>query len=113
MPVISLNGDNFDEFTNSPVPVLVDFYAPWCGSCSAVAPVVERLGSDPDGFGIAKVNIDEEAELARRFGVQSIPTFAVFRNGEIADRRVGVLHERDIIELLRRADGPQAAGRSM
>lgn len=101
MPVISLNGDNFDDFTGSSVPVLVDFYAPWCGSCRTVAPIVERLGNGEVGFDVAKVNIDEEAELARRFGVQSIPTFAVFRGGELTDRHVGVMRERELIELVR------------
>lgn len=101
MPVISLNGDNFDEFTGSSVPVLVDFYAPWCGSCRTVAPIVEKLGGGTAGFDVAKVNIDEEAELARRYDVQSIPTFAVFCDGELTDRRVGVMRESELIELVR------------
>lgn len=101
MSVITLNGDNFDDFTGSAEPVLVDFYAPWCGACRTAAPIVEKLGSGDVGFDIAKVNIDEEAELARRFDVQTIPTFAVFCGGELTDRRVGLLRERELIELVR------------
>ena len=101
MPVISLNEENFDRVTSSPVPVLVDFFAPWCGSCRAVAPIVERLGGEKtENFEVAKVNIDEEAELAHRFGIQSVPTFAVFRDGELADRRVGALRERELLDLI-------------
>ncbi len=101
MPVISLNQGNFDEVTSSPVPVLVDFYAPWCGSCRAVAPLIERLGGEKnENFEVAKVNIDEEAELAHRFGIQSVPTFAVFRDGELAERRIGVLRERELLDLI-------------
>lgn len=88
---LEFTDDNFDsEVLTSPVPVLVDFWAPWCGPCRAIAPVVEQLAQQYMGMiKIGKVNVDESPITGQRFGVMSIPTFIVFKGGQEVDRRVG------------------------
>jgi len=95
----------FDALIAGSVPVLVDFWADWCMPCRMLTPVIEQLGDKYDGRAIvAKVNVDEHQEIAARFGVQSIPTVIVFKNGEIVDTIVGLrtadVYERAIDALI-------------
>lgn len=87
-----LNEQNFQsEVLQSTQPVLVDFWAPWCGPCRAIAPMVEELAKEHQGsLKVAKVNIDDSPNLAQAFGVSSIPTLMIFKGGEVVDRFVGV-----------------------
>lgn len=85
----------------SKVPVLVDMWAPWCGPCNMIAPVLDKLAAEMDGqIRIAKVNVDENQRLARQYGVQSIPTMLIFKNGKEVDRLVGALPENQIRQHL-------------
>ena len=88
---ITITEDNFEaEVLQSPVPVLIDFWAPWCGPCRMAAPTVERLAGELQNAKVGKVNVDEAPALAERYGVMSIPMFIVFKNGEPAKAAVGV-----------------------
>ncbi len=101
MKPLHLNDSNFEsELARSPLPVLVDFYADWCGPCRLLAPTVEELAAEADGFLVAKVNVDEAPALAERFGVMSIPTLVVLKGGEVAARAVGVRPKGAILSLL-------------
>ena len=86
---VELNSSNFDETIKEGV-TMVDFWAPWCGPCRMIAPVVEELAEDFEGRAtIAKVNTDEEQDIAVKYGIRSIPTILFFKDGEIADQMVG------------------------
>jgi thioredoxin 1 len=90
--VAEVNDTNFDsEVLQSPEPVLVDFWAPWCGPCRQIAPLVEQLAGENAGSAkILKLNVDDAPQAAQAYGVSSIPTLMVFKNGEVVDRFVGV-----------------------
>lgn len=100
MNVLQINKNNFAEVLNSEKPVLLDFYATWCGPCKMLSPILDRLAAEHDEFVVAKVNVDEAASLASEFGVASIPTLVVFKNGREVARNVGVLPEKRILELV-------------
>ncbi|MHC4937984.1 MAG: thioredoxin [Planctomycetota bacterium] len=98
---VTLNDANFDTVTSQGLPVLVDFYADWCGPCQALTPVVTELASEFEGRAvIAKVNVDEAPALASRFGVRSIPTLVLLENGEETERIVGLTTKRALAEKL-------------
>ena len=101
-PYIILTEDNFErEVLKSEQPVLVDFWADWCAPCHQIAPAIEELAHEFDGSAtIAKLNVDEEPELARRYGIRSIPALLFFRSGEAVDRIAGVQPKRVLSEKL-------------
>ncbi|MGL4483475.1 MAG: thioredoxin [Anaerovoracaceae bacterium] len=103
MEVIKLNSANFEaEVLKSDVPVLVDFFATWCGPCKMVAPVLEEIAAESKGgYKIAKIDVDEENAVAMKYGVMSMPTFMVFKNGEVAEKVVGARPKAEILALLK------------
>ena len=103
MGAIVLTIENFkQEVLEAQVPVLVDFWATWCGPCQMMGPVVEELAQENPDVKVCKVNVDEEMELAREYRVMSIPTFLVFKNGEVTGRTLGVQQKEELLELLKK-----------
>ena len=101
MAAITITKDNFEqEVLKSDVPVLVDFWASWCGPCRMVSPIIEEIADQAEGFKVGKVNVDEEDEIAMQFGIMSIPTLLVFKDGEVANKSVGVASKGQILALL-------------
>lgn len=102
MTVELTNADFEQEVVQSEIPVLVDFWAPWCGPCRMVGPILEEIAGEQDGkVKICKVNVDDEIELAQRFGVSSIPTLILFKNGQPAAQKVGAQPKAVLEELIR------------
>jgi thioredoxin 1 len=102
MKPVTLTNDNFEtEVVKSDIPVLVDFWAPWCGPCKALAPIMEQLAAEYTGkLKIGKLDIDENNELAIKFGVRSIPTMLFFKGGQPVDKMVGAVPKAQIIQRL-------------
>ena len=101
MAVLTVTKDNFEaEVLKAENPVLVDFWAVWCGPCKMVSPIVDAIAEEKDDIIVGKVNVDEQPELAQQFGIMSIPTLLVFKNGEVVNKQVGAVPKEAILALL-------------
>lgn len=101
MSVLTITKENYQkEVTESDCPVLLDFWASWCGHCRMVSPVVDEIAEENANVKVGKVNVDEQQELAAQFGVMSIPTLVVIRGGKIANRAVGARPKAQILSML-------------
>lgn len=101
MSIIHINENNFEaEVLNSDKPVLLDFFATWCGPCQMVGPILEEIAEERTDIKVAKVDIDEQMALARKFRVMSVPTLVVIKDGEIVNRALGARPKSDILALL-------------
>ncbi len=100
--ITNITKDNFEaEVLQSEKPVLVDFWASWCGPCKMIAPEVEQIAMERDDIKVCKVNVDEEGELSIRYGVMSIPTLLIFQNGEVVTTAIGYRKKDEILDLLK------------
>ena len=100
--MITITKDNFEnEIVKADKPVLVDFWASWCGPCRMLSPTIDEIAEEHPEIKVCKINIDDEAELAIRHGVMSVPTLMLFKNGEIAQTAVGVRPKDEILDLLK------------
>ena len=101
MSVIHINKNSFqNEVLNSEKPVLLDFWAPWCGPCRMVSPIVDEIASERGDIKVGKVNVDEQPELAAQFGVMSIPTLVVMKGGKVVNQMVGARPKGQILAML-------------
>ena len=101
MAVINVTKDNFEEIRTSGKTVLLDFYADWCGPCKMVSPIVDQISEEHPEYLVGKINVDDEDELSESFGVMSIPTLVVLKDGEIAEKSIGFTPKEKILELLK------------
>ena len=102
MAVITITAQNFEqEVLQSDKPVLVDFYADWCGPCKMMAPVIEEIAGEADDVKVGKLNIDNEMEIAQKYGVMSIPTLIVFRDGKEGKRDLGAKPKKAVLDMLK------------
>ena len=100
MSILHVNKDNFNSVKTSEKPVLLDFYADWCGPCRMVGPVVDEIARERADIKVGKVNVDEQPELARQYRVMSIPTLIFFKNGELVRREVGGKSKEEILDMI-------------
>ncbi len=100
--VLEVSNDNFEsEVVNSEKPVLVDFWAEWCGPCKQIAPVVEEIaGEHSDKLKVCKMDVDANRETAMQFGIRSIPTLLIFKNGEVAGSQIGAVSKQQLLEFI-------------
>ena len=101
MSVIKVTESNFDEVVNSNKPVLIDFWASWCMPCKMLSPIVDEVAEENDNIVVGKINVDEEPILAGNFGVMSIPTLIVFKDGKIYNKSVGLVNKDRILNLIK------------
>ena len=102
MSVTVITKENFEvEVLNSDKPVLLDFWASWCGPCRMVSPIIDEIAEEHPEIKVGKVNVDEEDELAQKFGIMSIPSIFVVKDGKIANSTVGAIPKSKILELLK------------
>ncbi len=101
MAVVNITNANFkEEVLESDKKVLVDFWAPWCGPCRMVSPIVDEIAEENSAIKVAKINIDEQPQLASQYGVMSIPTLMLFENGDVVDKAVGARNKSFILQML-------------
>lgn len=101
MATVKIDQSNFKkEVLESDTPVLLDFWAPWCGPCRMVSPVLDQVADEVEGIKVGKINVDEQPELASQFQVMSIPTLVVMKNGKVVESSVGVRPKAQIIKML-------------
>lgn len=100
MSVIKVTKSNFEEIKNSNKPVLLDFYAVWCGPCQMVSPIVDEIAEENPQYTVGKINVDDDPELAAAFSVSSIPTLVVLKDGKITNMAVGARPKSDILAML-------------
>ena len=101
MSAINVNKNNFDqEILNSDKPVLLDFWASWCGPCRMVSPIVDEIAAERSDIKVGKINVDDQPELAARFGIMSIPTLVVMKNGKVVNQAVGARPKAQILAML-------------
>ncbi len=102
MSIITITKENFEtEVLKSDKPVLLDFWASWCGPCRMVSPIVDQIAQEMPNIKVGKVNVDEQQELSGRFNIMSIPTLLVFKNGKLAQTAIGVRPKADIVRMLK------------
>ena len=101
MSIVHITKENFQETVKeSAKPVLIDFWATWCGPCKMIAPIVEEIAAERSDIVVSKIDVDQEMELAMQFGITSIPTLILMKNGEVAATMVGYRPKADILKLL-------------
>ena len=101
MPALHITKDNFQETVlNSSKPTLLDFWAPWCGPCRAVGPLVEEIAGERSDIQVGKINVDEEQDLARQFRIMSIPTLMVIKDGKVVNKAIGARSKQQILSML-------------
>lgn len=101
MSVLTITKENFDELViRAEKPVLIDFWASWCGPCRMMAPIVDEIAVEREDIVVGKINVDEEPEIATEYGIMSIPTLFLFKGGEIAEQIVGVRPKQQILDII-------------